>query len=228
MKPHLLLLHGALGSTDQFIELKELLTADFIVHDVNFSGHGGNEIKDDFSTALFIDDTITFFEKNEISEANIFGYSIGGYVALALAIRFPDKVNKIITLGTKFDWTTESATREVKMLDPDVIEVKVPKFAATLQARHHPQDWKTVMQHTAEMMTQLGNGGALTMDDFQNINHEVLICVGSEDNMVSMAESAHVVDHLQKGNLVVIEGFKHPIETVDKTKLAKLIHQFIL
>ncbi|HUR31724.1 MAG TPA: alpha/beta hydrolase [Saprospiraceae bacterium] len=225
MKHPLLLLHGALGATDQFVELKERLQSDFEVYDLNFSGHGGNLVGERFSIDLFVCDTLSFLDRNQIPIADIFGYSMGGYVALKLASDFPGRVNKIITFGTKFNWTKESAEKEVKMLIPDVIEEKVPHFAAALRQRHSPEDWKLVITCTAQMMLDLGNGQAMTKEDFQKIENEVMICVGSEDNMVTFEESKVVADYLPKGIVKVVDGFKHPIEAVDKEKLVILIKE---
>ena len=41
MKEHIILLHGALGSENQFSQLKESLADKFEVHSMNFEGHGG-------------------------------------------------------------------------------------------------------------------------------------------------------------------------------------------
>lgn len=223
----ILLLHGALGSIDQFAELRSLLT-DFEIHTFNFSGHGGNKIQSDFSIDLFAQDTLNYLQNNGIENTNIFGYSMGGYVALKLVFGHLDLVDKIMILGTKFNWTKESAEKEVKMLDPEVVEIKVPKFAETLRKRHHPEDWKSVMHQTAQMMTALGNGSAMKYEDFKSIKNEVLICLGSEDNMVTQDESSIVVDHLPNGELMLLEGFKHPVEMVDKLKLAKTIREFMI
>ena len=37
---HILLLHGAIGSKDQLLPAGEKLADSFIVHSLNFSGHG--------------------------------------------------------------------------------------------------------------------------------------------------------------------------------------------
>ena len=228
MKPSLLLLHGALGATGQFIELKEKLQPYFEVHAFNFSGHGGNDLPEKFTIELFVQDTISFLHKQGFATTDIFGYSMGGYVALSLAKEFPESVNRILTLGTKFNWTKESAERETKMLVPGVIEQKVPKFATALQQRHSPQDWKKIMTLTAQMMLELGDGLALSTVDFQEIENRTLICVGSEDNMVTIEESENVAGQLPNGNFKMVEGFKHPIEAVDKEVLAGLIREFML
>jgi len=72
---------------------------------INFSGHGGKPMTETkLSIALFADDVLDYIGKNRIVRANIFGYSVGGYVAVYIAKYRPVKVNHIITLATKFYW----------------------------------------------------------------------------------------------------------------------------
>ncbi|MDF1868284.1 MAG: alpha/beta hydrolase [Saprospiraceae bacterium] len=228
MKPNLILLHGALGSENQFSQLKNLLSESFSVFAFNFEGHGGRASTSDYSMELFSQNVQGFMTENGIKSSHFFGYSMGGYVALVLARNHPESVQKIMTLGTKFDWTPESAAKEVKMLNPEKIEEKVPKFADMLQKRHKPLDWKEVLQNTAQMMLDLGNGKALKLEDFDCISHEVLIGLGSKDNMVTLEESQLITDQLSNGKLKTFEGFPHPVEQVDFQKLSDQIERFFL
>lgn len=224
-KNKLLLLHGALGSQIDFSELKSILS-DREIYTFNLSGHGGNEFNTDFSIDQFVNETRDFIEQHNLSPVNLFGYSMGGYVVLKLALTHPHLVNKIITLGTKFHWSKDSVEKQVRTMNPELIEQKVPKFAETLRTKHARQDWKILMQKTADLMTDLGDGAAMTKDDFSKIQHEVLISVGSEDTMVTQEESAQVASYLKNGKLKIIEGFKHPIDVVDKGKLAEIVNEF--
>ena len=227
MKSKLLLLHGALGTSMQFQILKEKLLPHLDVFDFNFSGHGSNKSEGDFSIDLFCTDALEYLKEHHLENVNIFGYSMGGYVALRLGRDYPDKINKIITLATKFDWSPETATKEARMLIPEIIEEKIPKFAEDLQRRHAPNDWKSIVRRTSEMMTGLGNGKAMKMEDFKTIDHHILICIGDEDKMVSIEESERVANYLKNGALKIIPGFKHPIETNDPDVLASLILNFL-
>ena len=143
----LLLLHGALGSKAQFKPLEDRLKSSFELFTLNFSGHGGKELPDKpFSIEMFAGDILRWLDDNNISRVNFFGYSMGGYAGLYLAKHMPQRIGRIFTLGTKFEWTEESALREVKMLDAGKIMEKVPKFAEDLKARHKPQYWKAVLE----------------------------------------------------------------------------------
>lgn len=227
-KKNILLLHGALGSTKQFKALKNVLSNDFKVYDLNFEGHGGRPSTQDFSMDVFADNVIAFLQKHKIEQTNIFGYSMGGYVALTLALKHPNLVQKIVTLGTKFNWTPEVAEQEIKMLNPEKIQEKVPSFAKALEATHAPNDWKIVMQKTAQMMSNLGNGKKLNEEDLKQINHSALIGIGRLDRMVSLEESEQAANSLPNATLRIMEDFKHPIEKVDVHQLATMISDFIL
>jgi len=223
MQEKLLLLHGALGSKKQLITLKEKLEESFDVYIMNFEGHGGVESSREFSIELFTQNVIDYLHENSINEINIWGYSMGGYVALNTALKFPEKVKKIITLGTKFKWDIESAEKEVKMLNPLIIEDKIPDFAEKLKQEHHPQDWKEIMKKTAKMMLNMAKGDKIIDADFKKINQNVVIGIGSLDNMVSYEESKHVSTLIPNVKLILLEGVKHPFDNIEVDILVNYI-----
>jgi len=226
-KEKLLLLHGALGSKIQFEELKKQLDHHFFVHTMDFNGHGTIVSLSYFTIDLFVKDVEDYLVENRIDKIHIFGYSMGGYVALKLALMHPGLVSKIMTLGTKFDWTPEIAAKEIRMLNPEKIEEKVPAFARRLEALHTANNWKEVMRKTAQMMVELGNGNGLTDDELKNIDHEVQVGIGELDEMVTLEESERTAGLLSCGSLKVLDGFRHPIEKVDTAVLSKAIKEFI-
>lgn len=225
MKSKLLLLHGALGSSKQFEPLKIQLKDTYELYDLNFEGHGGRSSENEFSIQLFTENVISFLSAKTLSKVNIFGYSMGGYVALNLAHQRPELVDKIITLGTKFDWTEESAAKETRMLNPEKIEEKVPKFAEMLKQQHAPLDWKDLMRKTAQMMLSMGAGAKLHPEQLERIQQNVIIGLGSEDKMVSQEESEKAADLLPNSNFVRLEGIPHPIDRIDPSILAAYIQQ---
>lgn len=225
----LLLLHGALGSTKQLFPLYEQLRNDFEIYLLNFTGHGGEEIPaEPFSIKLFSQDIMKFLEKGKMESISIFGYSMGGYAALYLARHYPYLVDKVFTFATKFDWSEETAKKETKMLDPQKIEEKVPKFAEELKRRHEPQDWKIVLQKTSEMMLNLGKEKELSTDDIKKIKHNVLVGVGDKDNMVTIEETLCAYQNLPAGNLLIMPGVLHPVEKMPVIRLANEVRSFFM
>ncbi|MFN4254614.1 MAG: alpha/beta fold hydrolase [Saprospiraceae bacterium] len=225
--PPLILLHGALGAADQMQALQTALAPDFQTFTFSFSGHGGLPLPDaPLSIGLFADDLLRFMDAENLPQADVFGYSMGGYVALEFARRHPARLRRIATLGTKFGWSPDIAAREAAMLNPEKWEAKVPQFAQMLAARHAPTDWKTLTQRTAEMMLALGNGAALTGAQLADIQQPVQIMVGELDNMVSREESEWAAGNLPGGSFECLPGVKHPFEQVDVGMLAERMRVF--
>jgi len=227
-KPVLLLLHGALGSKDQFIDLTNLLIDHFELHTINFEGHGGLESNSPFSIQLFSQNVLNYLVENEIERTHIFGYSMGGYVALQFAKDHPNRVGRIITLATKFNWDEESTQKEVRMLNPQKVEEKVPHFANKLKNIHSPLDWKEVMNKTAQMMVGLSKGNMLISEDFGKIMATVTISIGDLDNMVTKEESKLVVTLLENATFIQLPGFVHALDQNDVNILSDLIVSSIL
>jgi pimeloyl-ACP methyl ester carboxylesterase len=225
MKP-LLLLHGALGAESQLLPLKQILSADFTVSSFSFYGHGGTELPSTYSIELFANQVYDWIRSNNIDKVSIFGYSMGGYVALYLAKKYPALINRIITLGTKLRWDEATAAKEVSMMQPEIIEAKVPKFAAELQQRHHPVDWKLVMQKTADMLQSMGKDNPLKTEDYNSIENGVLLMLGDKDKMVTLDETVNCYKQLPQGRLAVLPGTGHAIEQVDMELLSFMIKSF--
>ncbi len=203
------------------------LSPDFDIHTINFTGHGGKPMPaDGFNIEYFSGDALQYLNSNKIEKANVFGYSMGGYVALHLARYNPERIAAIFTLDTKFTWTPEIAAQEVKMLNPSKIEEKIPAFAKALERRHSPCDWKKVLTKTAEMMARMGQAPPLSDQDFLKIHHRVLITMGTEDKMVSAEESQKTASFIKNGQFKVLPGLPHPIEQADPEILIPEIRNF--
>lgn len=223
-----LLLHGAIGAADQLSRLEEELASSAPVYRLNFSGHGGSLVPAEaFSIKLFATEVIAFLDKEEIASVNIFGYSMGGYVALYLAKYHPERVNKIMTLATKYNWDEAIAAHETKMLNAEKIETKLPDFAAALQKRHAPNNWKTVLVKTAAMLAGMGKDNPLKAVDYSTIQHPVLLMLGDRDKMVTIAETLEVFKNLPLGQLSILPNTAHPLEMVDQSRLAHEIKAFL-
>lgn len=222
----LILLHGAIGSSKQLTPLANLLQPHFKIHTLDFEGHGGRESSQSYSINLFVQNVLDYLDKENIQKVSIFGYSMGGYVALKLAAMYPERVERIITLGTKFDWSPETALKESKMMNPEKIEEKIPKFAEYLRNLHSPLDWKQVLGETANMMIELGNGSGLKKVDFDSIQIPVQIGIGDQDQMVTITESENVAKMLTNSEFKIYPGLPHPIEKVDIEQIKNSIIDF--
>lgn len=225
----LLLLHGALGAKAQFDPWMEHLQTHFEVYRMSFEGHGNMPgTTRPFRIEYFAENLAEFIREKDLGKADVFGYSMGGYVAMYLARQQPALLNRIFTFSTKYSWDPETSAREVKMLDPDIIENKVPKFARALEARHAGSNWKEVLHKTADMMLDLGAHNALLREDYSMIPHAVRVGIGDSDNMVTLDETIGVYRELTNGQLLVLPGTPHPLEKIDASRICQQITEFFI
>lgn len=224
---HILLLHGAIGSEEQLFPLrKEFASPQYRVHSFNFYGHGGEPINGPLSMDLFAEQTLEYIKSHQLKDLYVFGYSMGGYVAMYLASLYPGLFSRIATLGTKYSWSPEIAAKEIKMLRPEIIEEKVPAFAAALAKRHGKENWKPLLKASADMLLLLGAKPLLNNVCLQKIRADVLLLIGEKDNMVSLEETTLTAEQLPKGSLQVLPDTVHSIEQVSMNVLSEKLLSF--
>jgi pimeloyl-ACP methyl ester carboxylesterase len=227
---HILLLHGAIGAKDQLLSLEESLADDFYVHRINFSGHGGEPMPDKpWSIQLFAQQVLAYI--NSYVPAGepvyLFGYSMGGYVGMYINRHHPGTLVKCITLATKFHWDEQGAAKEVQMLNPETILKKIPAFAAQLEKRHTPHDWKVVLENTASLLLAMGKNNPLKPEDYEQITTPCLLLLGDRDKMVTLDETVGVYKKLPTAQLGVLPAAGHALEQVDIKLLSSLIKKFV-
>lgn len=215
----LLLLHGALGSKEQLNYLESALSAKYKIHNLSFSGHGSRPSHHHaFTIQNFAHEVLDWMNSHYLQTINIFGYSMGGYVALWLARFYPERVSRIFTLGTKLNWSEKEAEKEISMLNPDKIIEKVPAFAQALAVRHGEHEWRSVMLKTAAMMKDLAHTH-LTAQDFVQIEQPVMLARGDNDRMVTHEETDSVHRLIKNSQLKTFENTEHAIEKVSSLAL---------
>ncbi|MBK6836744.1 MAG: alpha/beta fold hydrolase [Bacteroidetes bacterium] len=228
MSTKVILLHGAIGAADQLLPLKtELEKRGASCFPFEFSGHGKTPVSQTgFGIQYFATELKEFILINNLQQAHVFGYSMGGYVALYLMAAEINLLGNIATLGTKFDWNLETALKESKMLNPEQIELKVPKFAESLAVRHGAANWKELLARTAKMMIDLGNHNLLSAEKLKSIENKVMLGLADNDNMVSYDETKHVFNQLKSKQFYMLPNTKHPIESVNVDLLSHLLLDF--
>ncbi|MCB0700691.1 MAG: alpha/beta hydrolase [Chitinophagales bacterium] len=222
-----LFLHGAIGASDQLSDIANSLSDTYDVHRFDFAGHGGKPFPEEpLSIKLFADEVLNFLNEKGIDKVSIFGYSMGGYVAMMLAKHHPERVEKIVTLATKFHWDEPTAAKETKMLQADKIEEKVPAFAKALAERHAPNDWKELFIRTIDMLNAMGQDNPLKLEDYSNIETPSLILLGDRDKMITLEETLNVYKTLPNAQMGMLPNTHHPIEQANIPHLLFHIRQF--
>lgn len=221
-----LLIHGAIGGADQLTPLQELLSEEFVVNLLEFEGHGMKSSIDSPFTIENFDRQLEQALSKIGGRVHVFGYSMGGFVALLHASKGIRQVASITTLGTKMRWSEEIANHEIKHLRPEIIKKKVPAFAEVLKKRHG-EFWEEVLFRTADFMITLGDLQPIQPSTMERIEIPVQLCLADGDQTVSWEETQEVDHWISGGSCKEIPASQHPIEKVNLIALSDTIRSFI-
>jgi pimeloyl-ACP methyl ester carboxylesterase len=220
---NLLLLHGALGSARQLKPLQERMGGIAI----DLTGHGGREIPEGGLTFdHFIADIDHAFAEQKWKSANLFGYSMGGYAALLYAAKHPARVESVVTVGTKLLWTEEGLQKELRKLDSDMMEAKVPAFASALAEVHGRDRWRDLVKTIAKSMSDLAAAPLFTPAVCARIECHVRLCVGDGDTTAVPHDTRIFCSGLKRANVEVLRNTRHPFEEVDLDALERILEDF--
>jgi pimeloyl-ACP methyl ester carboxylesterase len=93
----LILLHGGLGSSEMFGPIIPQLSARHQVVAVDLQGHGRTaDIERPIDTRLMADDIAALIEHLKLDTPDLVGYSLGGGVAFHAAVKYPQKVRRLV------------------------------------------------------------------------------------------------------------------------------------
>jgi pimeloyl-ACP methyl ester carboxylesterase len=93
----LILLHGGLGSGEMFGPTLTELAQQHQVIAVDLQGHGRTaDIDRPIDIRLMADDIAALIDHLRLDKPDVVGYSLGGGVALFTAVKYPDKVRRLV------------------------------------------------------------------------------------------------------------------------------------
>lgn len=109
----LVMIHGAYMNNDTWGGLKEALAENYRVIAVEMQAHGRTSDRDTpISYTGMADDVAALLDHLEIEKATILGYSMGGSVAIRLAIDHPEKVERIVAASAGYRYDLETMGQE--------------------------------------------------------------------------------------------------------------------
>lgn len=92
----MIILHGLFGSSDNWRSIGKRFARDFEVHLLDLRNHGRSLHDPEMSYDAMASDVGWYISSEELARAHVIGHSMGGKVAMWLALQHPDLVDKLI------------------------------------------------------------------------------------------------------------------------------------
>jgi pimeloyl-ACP methyl ester carboxylesterase len=178
----LLLLHGAYMTIDTMGAILPGLAKTRQVIAVEQQGHGHTaDVDRPLTYEQMADDTSALMRHLGIDDADILGYSMGGGIALQLAIRHPDQVRKLVVASASFasDGMHAVVLEMFPSITPELFAGS-PIEEAYLLTAPNPGDFPKLV----EKLTQLDTTPyAWPEEDIRGIAAPTLVVLGDSDGI---------------------------------------------
>ncbi|MER1987585.1 MAG: 2-succinyl-6-hydroxy-2,4-cyclohexadiene-1-carboxylate synthase [Solibacillus sp.] len=245
----LVLLHGFTGSRKTWQHIVPKLT-DFHVVTIDLIGHGQTDAPEDsihYSMAAQTELLEALFEQLGLKSFSLLGYSMGGRVALSYAVRYPERIEKLLLESASPGLVADEERAARKRADDTLAEKifengivsfvekweNIPLFAsqkALPASVQHEMRQERLMQRETGLAGSLRGMGTGVMPSMWHelplLQFPVVLLTGSlDEKFENLAKK--MLKSLQNGRHVSIIGAGHAIHVENPTKFATIVKEMI-
>jgi pimeloyl-ACP methyl ester carboxylesterase len=234
------MIHGLAESGEAFRAWVPYLSRDFRVIRLDLRGYGDSSpMPENYQWAFntIIADILAVLDHLKISQANIVGGKIGGTIGLALAAQYPERVKRLVAIGSPVSlvplkkntvvWRQRIAEVGVEAWVRETQQNRMGTAMAPLQLEW----WTQLMSKTAASTLQ----GFLQMvptvdvsDMLEKIQSRSLIVVSSGSSLNSVEEVRSWQQRIPDSRLLVIDGESYHVGATHSDVVAKAVQEFLL
>ncbi len=191
-KRPLVLLHGGAGVIEMFGPLLDSLPKGRKVVGAELQAHGHTaDIDRPLRYELMADDVAALIGQLGLGKVDAMGYSLGGGVALRLAIQHPGLVNKLVLVSTtckRHGWYPEILEAMQQGANPAAAEgmKQTPMYQAYSKVAPKLGDWPVLMSKLAELLRREYDWS----EEVRRMEVPTLLVVGDSDSVIP----AHAVE----------------------------------
>jgi (E)-2-((N-methylformamido)methylene)succinate hydrolase len=218
----LVFIHGVSDSHASWNEVISDLGPDFESVAYDLRGHGTAPTRPlVYGIDDFVDDLLAVLDENQISEANLIGFSLGGLIAQRAAIREPARVRTLTVIGSVAGRTAEEKERvlerlhQIETLGPvGVAELSVERWFTPAYLVAHPEARQEVIDRMAALDKEayVAAYRVLATTDLADDLHLIkapTLAIAGEFDIGSPPRMSELIAIGTGGRLVVLPDVRH-------------------
>lgn len=239
----LIILHGLLGSSDNWHSVARRLSAAMPVVALDARNHGRSPHSDVFSYEVMAEDVREFLRQQGLPSVNLLGHSMGGKTAMQLALSTPELVEKIVVVDiapkrydprhdklfqvlSSFDVSCYSSRKEIeaalsKQLDsPATVQLVLKNLR---RAEDGSYRWKVhlpvLLQSADELNRSIGG---------TPFEKPALFLRGERSEYIRESDRGEILSLFPRATIVTIPGAGHWVHADAPEAVTKAVLEFLV
>ena len=209
----LILLHGNGESLDYFAGQTDFFAKSYRVIAPDTRGHGASPRGSaPFTIRQFAEDLRAFMDEQNIDSAHILGFSDGGNIALSFALKYPQRVKKLILNGANLDPLGVKLHVQI----PIVLGYHLTR----LFAAKRPEVRKKM-----ELLGLMVNEPHFAPQDLRKLELPALVIAGDRD-MIRERHTRLIAESLPGARLAILKG-NHFIANQKPEEFNRVVAEFL-
>lgn len=234
----LILLHGGTGLSQMWQPHIRSLASHFRVITPDSRGHGRtNNPTGAFGYRTMADDVVAFIQALGLKKPLIFGYSLGGQIALEIGMHYPNLAKALVVGATSYKFSKVYLNslkvffsfEEPGVVNFDMLQESDPDLVQFWKSVHSwtddPDYWKTLLRQMSEMWLKPPDYAA---EDLQNIAEPTLILMGDRDGMVPLEEVVEMYHLIPNAELAILPNVSHMTALLEDGVFLGVVLDFLL
>lgn len=244
--PALLMIRGLGRTRLHWGRVLDELAADFRLVTMDNRGVGDSSAPlPPYSTASMARDAARVIEAAEVERAHVFGISLGGMVAQELAIRYPERIDRLVLGCTRAGAGSGPATPApvvrrmlgaMRLGAEGAVDASAPLILGQRFIDEHPEviaEWQKLARlQRARVHGVLGQLLAAARHDAADRLHRIraktLVVTGDADRMIPPENSRGIAGRIPGARLHILPGAAHDFPTERADETAELLREFLL
>ncbi|MBV1872223.1 MAG: alpha/beta hydrolase [Gammaproteobacteria bacterium] len=242
----LVMVIGLSGVKEDWRHLSANLSKNRQVIVIDNRGLGESDIPDGpYSVELMAGDVINVIDHLGLRKVDCLGHSMGGMISQQIAIASPERVGKLILIGTSHGGPNQAPMKaenaQAFQVDPQAS--KFEKASKVLTANFtaewinaNPEDYKNIV-NASLAQRRSGRGIFHQMSAVMAVNHEeklpqlsipTLVIHGTEDQLLDYKNGQMLAEKIPNAELVTLENIGHLTWSMDEGATEKAVERFLM
>lgn len=225
--PALVMLHGGLGSLDDFSRMPTWINESFYVLGVDFRGHGkSSRGSRPLTYAQYERDVRALAQHLGISRYSLLGLSDGGIVGLRLAA-FESNVEALVTIGAQWRMSKDDPTYDMYAgATADAWAERFPAARSRYTALNPTGNFRSLVTSCVQLWTDLSDSG-YPGEAIRTISCPTLIMRGDSDSLLSAAEAINARERISGASFANIPFCGHNVLQRPNSIVDEIVRDFL-